>query len=82
MEASTILTLALTGLATFAGGIWAVAKGKLSKVIKLGREALDVATTLEMALEDDKITKDEIANIKIQLNELKGAWKSLIEKGK
>jgi Tfp pilus assembly protein PilO len=80
LDFGTIITVIISGLTIFAGGFWLKAKGKLSKVINLGRQALDVAATLEKALEDNKVDKAEIKALKKELSEVKGAWKALTKK--
>jgi Tfp pilus assembly protein PilO len=80
LDLGTIITLVITAIATFAGGAWAIVKGKLKQVVNLARKAIDVATTLESALEDDKISKVEIEALKTDLAEVKGAWKELTKK--
>jgi hypothetical protein len=78
LDLNTVLTIVIAVVGTFAGGFWLKAKGKLSKVVKLGSETLDVATTLSKVLEDDKVTKDEIAALKKELADVKAAWKDLV----
>lgn len=80
LDLGTIITLIITAAGTFFGGAWLFIKNKLTKVVKLGKSALDVAETLESALADDKITTEEIAAIKKELAEVKVAWKDLINK--
>ena len=81
LDAGTIVTIVLGLVTTFAGGIWLKAKGKISKVITLGKECFDLLVKLEKALEDDKITKDEIKDLKNEAAQVKVAWKALIQKG-
>ena len=80
LDLSGIITIVLTLVTTFAGGLWLKAKGKLSKVVKLGKEAIDVASAIDDALEDDKLTKDEIKNLKKEFGDVKKAWKDLTGK--
>lgn len=80
LDLSTIITIVVAIVGTFAGGFWLKAKGKLSKIIKLGSEAIEVANTLNKALEDDKITKDEINQLKKEVADVKAAWKNLTNK--
>ncbi len=80
LDIGTIVTLIITAIATFAGSAWAFVKSKLSKVVKLGTEAMDVITILEASLEDDKVTKEEIDAIKKEIGEVKVAWKALTKK--
>lgn len=80
LELSTVVTIILGLVTTFAGGFWLKAKGKIGEVISLGREAFDLLTKLESALEDDKITKAEITDLKKEASEVKKAWIKLIEK--
>jgi hypothetical protein len=80
LDLGTIITVVISAVTIFAGGFWLKAKGKLSKVVNLCRQALDVASTLEKALDDDKVSKEEIASLKKELAEVKMAWKALIAK--
>ena len=80
LDVGTIITLVISLAATFAAGAWAIAKGKLKKVVSLGREVVDIAATLEKALSDDKITKEEVQEIKKEFADVKAAWKALITK--
>lgn len=80
LDFGTIITVVIALLGTFAGGFWLKAKGKISKIVKLGSEAIEVATTLNKALEDDKISKEEIEQLKKESNDVKVAWKDLISK--
>ena len=80
LDLGSILTIVLSLVTAFAGAFWLKAKGKLSKIIKLGKEAFDVASSLEKALEDNKITKAEIDVLKKDLKEVKSAWDALKEK--
>ena len=77
MELETIITLVISVLGLFAGGFWMQGKGKLKKIYNLVSELLDVIDELNTALADDKLSKKELENIKIQFNELKGAFKEL-----
>jgi hypothetical protein len=52
----------------------------IKEMKNIGMQALDVATTLEKALEDNKVDKAEIDALKKELSEVKGAWEALISK--
>jgi hypothetical protein len=60
--------------------LWLKAKGKLAQIAKVVKEAWDVIEHVRLALEDDKITKEEKEAIKKEVEELKGAFKALIGK--
>ena len=80
LDIGTIITLVITAIATFAGGAWAIVKGKLKKVVALIKEAYDLVAAFESALQDDKVDKKEIEGIKKEFAELKGALKALVSK--
>lgn len=77
-----IISAVIGVIAMFFGTKWGIGKGKLSQIVTVGSEAMDVANALDAALEDNKITKEEIANLKIQLAEVKVAWQKLTGKVK
>lgn len=80
LELTTIITIVLGLIGTFAGGFWLKAKGKLKAVVQLGIAAVDVIEVLEKALEDNKIDKKEIQALKKEAKEVKDAWKVLTAK--
>jgi len=80
MDISVIISLVLTVVATVAGGFWLKAKGKLSQVKTLVKEAVDIITVAVEALDDNQVSSDEIENLKLQVTEFKAALKALIGK--
>ena len=83
MEIETILTLVSIGLglvATLLGGRWLVIKGKLNQFKVTLAEGYDVIEAAVKAVDDDKITKEEVAEIKQQVAEFKAATKLLFAK--
>jgi hypothetical protein len=80
MELEVIITVVISVITLVAGGLWLKAKGKLSQIAKVVKEAWDVIEHVRLALEDDKITKEEKEAIKKEVDELKGAFKALIGK--
>ena len=80
MELEVILTVAISVITLVAGGLWLKAKGKLAQIVTVVKEAYDVIEHVRLALEDDKITKEEKEGIKKEVDELKGAFKALIGK--
>ncbi|KKK96578.1 hypothetical protein LCGC14_2661340 [marine sediment metagenome] len=83
MELETILTLLSIGLgviATVAGVFWGKARGKLTAVKNLSKEVFDLVRVATDAIEDDKITKEEIAKIKQEAIEVRTAWRVLVGK--
>lgn len=80
-DAGTIITIVLGVVTTFAGGFWLKAKGKLSKIVKLVFEAYEVVAKIEAALSDNKLTKEEITDLKKELQDVKAAAKDLVSKG-
>ncbi len=83
MELETILTIisAILGvIAMVAGGFWAKAKGKVGAIKNLSKEVFELVSTAVNAIEDDKITKDEVNAIKKEAEEVKAAFHALIGK--
>jgi len=81
MDVATIITLVLSAVTIFFGGKWLLVKGKLGQVKALGEESLDVIVAVVDALEDDKITDEEIETIKEEALEVADAWAALVSKG-
>lgn len=80
MDLNTILLIVssiLGILSVLLGTKYAGAKGKLFEAGSLLKEALDVVDVSLKAVEDDKITKDEVALIKKEAQEVKAAWRNL-----
>lgn len=82
LDLGTIVTIVLGLLTTFVGGFWLKAKGKISKVVALGKSAFDLLSELEHALDDNKITKDEIKKLKEDAEKVRESWKALVNKDK
>ena len=82
MDIWAIITVILGVAGTIFSGVFVKVKGKLSKIVKLGTEAIEVAKALEAALEDNKITKEEVEGLKKELSDVKEAWKDLVKKEK
>jgi hypothetical protein len=80
MDVATIITLVLSAVTIFFGGKWLLVKGKLGQVKALGEESLDVIVAVVDALEDDKITDEEIETIKEEALEVADAWATLMSK--
>jgi len=93
MDSGLIATL-ITAIATLLGvfGLW----GKVAKVLKAIKESADVGyhisgavAMIESILSDNVVTKDEVNQVKIKLDEIKKelkeaqeAWKDLTIKKK
>jgi len=67
-------------VATLYGVFNAKLKLKIGQVYMLGKESVDLARVSVEALEDNKITKDEVALIKKEAEEVRTAWKTLLGK--
>ena len=76
----TLVSVVLGLIATVAGVFWGKAKGKLTAVKNLSKEVFDLVKAATDAIEDDKITKAEIGQIKQEATEVKTAWRVLIGK--
>ena len=80
MDIWTIVSAVLGLLAIVGGGIFLKVKGKLGEARNLLTEAVEVVTVAVNALDDNKITPDEVARIKKEALEVKTAWKKLLNK--
>jgi len=80
VDIGTIITLVLGLIATFASTFWVLSKGKIGLIATAAKELADVGSALSRALEDDKITKEEIQDIKTQWLEAKTALKAIVGK--
>ncbi len=74
----TILNIVLSVLGVLLTGFMAKFKLKLSQVINLGRQVLEVGETAEAALADNAITAEEIAKIKKEAQDVKEAFAQVI----
>jgi len=79
-DAGTIIAVIFAAFTTIFGGFWLKSKKKIGKVFLLIKEAYEVAQAATDALEDDKITKEEIERIKKEAADVKVAFKALFEK--
>lgn len=76
----TILSVIFAALTTLFAGFWKKVKGKLLAFAKLAKEGVDVVDSVVAALDDDKLTKEEVLKIKNEALEFIGAWKAMIGK--
>jgi len=83
MTNEIILTLVSIGLgliATLLGSKWLAAKGKLKQFAMVVKEGYDVVRSAVDAIEDDKITSEETAEIKQEAAEFSAAVKILMSR--
>lgn len=80
MDVGTIISLVLGVVTVVFGGFWLKAKGKLGQIKNLVKEASDVITVSVGALDDDKLSAEEIEQIKKEAKEVVAAFKILIGK--
>ena len=80
MDVLTIVSVVLGAIAVIASGFWLKAKGKLAAIKKLAKESYDLVTVAIDAVDDNAISKEEVASIKKEAQEVKAAWKALIGK--
>lgn len=76
----TIVSGVLAVLATIFGTALAKAKSVASRLINLGRQAIELLETVSDAIGDNSVTKEEIASIKQEVADVKAAWKALWNK--
>lgn len=82
LELSTLITLGLGGIGTFASVFWLKAKNKLTKAAKLGKETYELIDKVDKVLSDDKVTKTEMLEVKKEAKDVQKAWRVLIAKDK
>lgn len=83
MDLQTILIIVSSILGVVAivlGERWVKAKGKLSQVTDLAKEVYELVDAATSALDDDKISPEEVNKIKQEAAEVKAAWRILIGK--
>jgi hypothetical protein len=80
LDWTALVSIVLGLIATVAGGFWLKAKGKLTQLYQLGKEVVDVVNATDKALADNKLTKEEVAQIAAEGKEVKAAFKALIGK--
>lgn len=80
LDVWTIVSAVLVVISGLFAAFWKKGKDKILKAAKLGKEVLDVVDAATTALEDDKITKEEVELIKKEASEVKVAWKALLGK--
>ena len=83
MDINTILVVVSAVLGIIAivlGNRWVIAKGKLAQVADLAKEVYELVEAATSAVDDDKITPEEVDKIKQEAAELKAAWRLLFGK--
>lgn len=80
MDVGTIISLVLGVVTVVFSGFWLNAKGKLKQLRDVVKEGADVVSVAVAALDDDKLSAEEIAAIKKEAQEVIGAFKILIGK--
>ncbi len=78
MDVGTIVTLVLAAFSALAGGLFLKAKGKLTQIKNVIKEGADVVIVAVNAVGDDKLTTEEIADIKKEAKEAVAAFKALL----
>jgi len=80
MDVWTIVSVVVAAIAALFGVQWGIVKGKISQVASLVRETLELINALLKALEDDKVSSEEVALLKSEANDVKVAFKVLLGK--
>jgi len=80
MDWTVIVSIVVSGIAALAGGFWLKAKGKFSAIGSLLKESYEVVAKVNAILEDDKITKEEVEQLKAEAEDVKEAFFALIGK--
>jgi Tfp pilus assembly protein PilO len=80
MDVWTIVSAALGLVAVVASGFWLKAKGKIAAIGTLVKEAYEVIATVHEILQDDKVDKAEIEELKKEAADVANAFKALIGK--
>ena len=80
LDFGTIITIVMTGITAFFGVFWKKIKDKLSKVAIMAKEIFEAVDSIDKSMADDKLTKEEIAKIKKEIQDVQKAFKELIKK--
>lgn len=80
LDIATIIGAVVSVIAVVLGGLWTKGKGKLNKVKNLAVETVEVISKLDEALADNKVTKEEVEQLKKEAADVKIAWKALFAK--
>ena len=80
MDVLTIVSIVLGAIAALFGTFWAKSKGKLAQIKNLAKESYDLVNVSVSALDDNTLSKEEVASIKKEAEEVKVAWKALMGK--
>lgn len=82
LDLGTVLSIIFGAIATFGGAFWLKSKGKLKQVATLAFDVYELLNEVEKALGDDKLSKEEIVEIKSMIKKIKADFKLLINKTK
>ena len=77
----TIVSGVLAVLGTVFATAFVKIKKKIGQFVTLARKTVDLLETVTAAIGDNTVTKEEIAAIKVDIAEVKTAWKALWNKG-
>jgi len=80
MDVWTIVSVVIAAVAALFGTQWGLVKTKVSQVASLVKQTLELVNALLNALEDDKVTAEEVALLKAEANDVKVAFKVLLGK--
>ena len=81
-DSDSIITFVITALMGIFGAAFGFVKAKLTKIVKVFREAYEAFEAVEKAMEDDKLTKAELTKIKSEFLEVIAAGRLLFKKEK
>jgi len=76
----TIISGVLAVLGTVFATAFVKIKKKIGQFVTLARKTVDLLETVTTAIGDNTVTKEEISAIKIDIAEVKTAWKALWSK--
>jgi len=79
-DVGTIITIVFAAFTAIFGGFWLKSKIKIGKIFTLVKEVFEVVQAATVALDDDKITKEEIDKIRKEAGDVKVAFKDLFGK--
>jgi len=80
LEIGTIVTIGMGLITTFFGVYWLKFKAKIGQFVSLAVKVVSLISAFERAIGDEKITKEEISELKAAAEEIKKAFQALIGK--
>jgi hypothetical protein len=79
-DVQTVINIVLAIVSAFFGVYFGIFKGKFAQAVALLNAAVGLMTEMEAALQDGKISSEEMESIKIRFQDVKAKFNALIGK--